>query len=291
MREEMTATTTAGMFFEDFHVGQTFTSGLRRITQNDLDAFIALSGDGGAVHRDADYARSLGFDGPVVHGPFGVAVVFGLLYEQRIVEPTAIAMLDLEWRFLDAVVAGDQLRSTMTITRRRRSTSRQAGVLGRHFVLTKEDGTVVQEGSSSLLVQARGEPATPEPAVCTDFCSVPWAKALEPLLSGNPDFVDATSSYDGTIGLSCGRDAVQLRIYRGRILEVGRSTPAGPSFTLHGTELAWTRLARAGRNDFIARTSKGQFNMSGSAYEYLRMNKALVVIWDAVRTLAEQDPI
>lgn len=284
-------TTTPGMFFEDFHVGQTFTSGLRRITQDDLDAFIELSGDGGAVHRDADYARSMGFDAPVVHGPFGVAVVFGLLFEQRIVEPTAIAMLDLQWRFLDAVVAGDELRSTMTITRRRRSTSRQAGVLGRHFVLTKADGTVVQEGSSALLVQARGDPPTPEPSVFTDFCSTPWARALEPLLSADPEFAGATSSYDGTIGLSCGHETVQLRIYRGRILEVGRSTPAGPSFTLQGTELAWTGLARAGRNDFIARTSRGQFSMSGSAYEYLRMNKALVILWDAVRTLAEQEPM
>lgn len=281
----------AGMFFEDFHVGQTFTSGLRRITQNDLNAFIALSGDGGSVHSNADYARSLGFDGPVVHGPFGVAVVFGLLFEQRIVEPTAIAMLDLEWRFLDAVVAGDQLQSTMTITRRRRSASRQAGVIGRHFVLMKMDGTVVQEGSSALLVQARGGPPTPEPAVFTDFCTVPWARALEPLLSADPEFGAATSSYDGSIGLSCGREAVQLRIYRGRILDVGRSTPSGPSFTLQGSELAWTGLARAGRNDFIARTSKGQFSMTGSAYEYLRMNKALVVIWDAVRALAEQEPV
>ena len=289
MRGVTTATTT-GMFFEDFHVGQTFTSRLRRVTQDDLDAFIALSGDGGAVHRDADYARSMGFAAPVVHGPFGLAVVFGLLFEQRIVEPTAIAMIDLEWRFLDAVVVGDELRSTMTITRRRRSRSRQAGVLGRHFVLEKADGTVVQEGSSALLVQARDVPLTPEPSVFTDFCSVAWARALEPLLSADAEFIAATSSYDGTIGLSCGHETVQLRIYRGRILEVGRSTPGGPSFTLRGTELAWTLLARAGRNDFIARTSKGQFSMSGSAYEYLRMNKALVVLWDAVRTLAEEEP-
>ncbi|GAC1608857.1 MAG: hypothetical protein NVS3B26_07510 [Mycobacteriales bacterium] len=284
------STSTDGMFFEDFHVGQTFISGVRSVTQDDLDAFIALSGDAGSVHRDADYARSMGFDGPVLHGPFGIAVVFGLLFEQRIVEPTAIAMLDLEWRFVDAVVVGDRLRSTMTVTRRRRSASRQAGVLGRHFVLAKEDGTVVQEGTSALLLQARGGAPTPEPAVCTDFCTVPWARALEPLLSADREFAGATSSYDGTIGLNCGRETVQLRIYRGRILEVGRSTPSGPSFTLHGTELAWTGLARAGRNDFIARTSKGQFSMSGSAYEYLRMNKALVVIWDAVRTLAAQEP-
>jgi acyl dehydratase len=282
---------TAGLFFEDFRVGQTFISGLRSVTQEDLDDFIRLSGDGGAIHQDADYARSMGFEGPVVHGPFGVAIVFGLLFEQRLVEPTAIAMLDLQWRFVGAVVVGDRLRSTMTITRRRRSTSRQAGVLGRHFILAKEDGTVVQEGSSALLVQARDAAPSVDTAICTDFCTVPWARALEPLLLADARFTAATSSYDGTIGLSCGRETVQLRIYRGRILEVGRSTPSGPSFTLHGSELAWTELARADRNDFIARTSKGAFSMSGSAYEYLRMNKALVVLWDAVRALAAQEPV
>jgi acyl dehydratase len=277
-----------GLYFEDFRVGQSFGSPIRQITQDDLDAFIALSGDGGRIHRDAAYAQENGFAGPVVHGPFGVAVTFGLLFEQRIVEPTAIAMLDLDWQFLAPIVVGDQLSSTMTITRCRRSSTRQAGIVGRHFSLRNGTGSVVQEGTSALLVQAREEPSA-QSWVATDFCSAAWADLLVPLLVGSAGFQEATASFDGGIGLACGREVVQFRIYKGQIIDVGRSTPTAARFTLAGTELAWAGLARASRNDFIARTSRGDFNVSGNAYDYLRMTKALVFLWDAVRELAATD--
>ena len=279
---------TQGMHFEDFRVGQTFTSPARQITQSDLDAFIALSGDGGRIHRDGGYAQANGFAGPVVHGPFGVAVTFGLLFEQQIVEPTAIAMLDLDWRFCGPIIVGDELSSTMTITRRRRSSSRQAGVLGRHFSLRNGDGAVVQEGTSALLVQARDETSAPD-WVATDFCSTAWAELLAPRLADSAGFQEATGAFDGGIALASGREVVQFRIYKGRVIDVGRSMATAPRFTLSGTELAWTGLVRSGRNDFIARTSRGDFSVSGNAYDYLRLTKALVFLWDAVRDLAATD--
>jgi acyl dehydratase len=275
-----------GLFYEDFRVGQRFHSGTRTMTEQDLRRFTDLSGDASAVHVDGDYARSIGFGGPIVHGPFGIAVVFGLLFEERIVESTAIGMLDLEWRFVAPIVAGDQLRFEMTVTRCRRSRSRQAGVINRHFRLLKQGDVVVQEGTSAFLVQARGAAPDPDPSIHTDFCSLAWADALRPLLASNGAFGEATQTFDGSIGLQCGRESVLLRIYKGAVLECARSTPDGPTFTLAGSELAWVGLALSERNDFIARATLGDFSVSGSSYQYLRMTKALVAIWDAIRELA-----
>lgn len=278
-----------GLFYEDFHVGQRFDSAARTITQEDLHRFTRLSGDAAAIHTNAAHARSLGFDGPVVHGPLGIAVVFGLLFESGIVEPTAIAMLDLDWRFTAPIVAGDALRFEMTVTRCRRSRDRQAGVVGRHFRLLKQGDVVVQEGTSSVLVQAREQSVGPDPGIRTDFCSQPWGEALLPHLASNRSFAEATRSFDGSIGLQAGAELVQLRVYRGEVLETARSTLAGPTFTVAGSELAWTGLALAERNDFIARATLGEFAASGSAYEYLRMTKAVVAIWDSVRALAAEE--
>jgi acyl dehydratase len=277
-----------GLSFEDFRVGQRFDSSTRTISEEDLRLFTRLSGDAAALHVDADHARSLGFDAPLVHGPFGIAVVFGLLFESGLVEPTAIAMLDLDWRFAAPIVAGDELRFEMTVTRCRRSHGRRAGVVARHFRVLKQDDVLVQEGTSSLLVAAREEaiPGAPDPAIRSDFCAPAWAEALSAKLTTNRDFADATRSFDGSIGLRAGAEAVQLRVYRGAVLETARSTPAGPTFTVAGSELAWTRLALAERNDFVARATLGEFTTSGSSYEYLRMTKAVVAIWDAVRALA-----
>lgn len=275
-----------GLFYEDFRVGQRFDSAARAITAEDLRDFTRLSGDAAAIHSDAAHARSLGFEGPVVHGPLAIAAVFGLLFESGVVEPTAIGMLDLDWHFAAPVVAGDELRYEMTVTRCRRSRSRQAGVVGRHFRVLNQGYVAVGEGTSSLLVQAREPAGDFDPAVRTDFCSPAWAEALSAELAANRYFADATRSFDGSIGLQAGAELVQLRVYRGALLETARSTLAGPTFTVAGSELAWTSLALAERNDFIARATLGEFSASGSAYDYLRLTKAVVAIWDSVRALA-----
>jgi acyl dehydratase len=276
----------SSLFFEDFRAGQRFTSGTRTVTAADVAQFTALTGDAAPVHVDPEYARSVGFAGPIVHGPFGIGVLFGLLDDAGLLHTTAIAMLDLDWRFHAPIVAGDTLRFEMTVTRCRASRSRPAGVINRHFRLVNQDGLVVQEGTSAALVRARG--GTPDTAanVRTDFCAPAWGEAMAERLSASPTFKDATSAFDGSIGLACGRETVQLRIYRGSVLETARSTPAGPTFTVSGTELAWVGLAFADRNDFIARATLGEFAVSGSAFDYLRMTKAIVAIWDAVRDLA-----
>jgi acyl dehydratase len=275
-----------GLFYEDFMVGQRFQSGTRTITEEDLRRFTELTGDASAVHVDGDYARSIGFGAPVVHGPFGIAVVFGLLFQERIVDATAVAMLDLDWRFVAPILVGDELRFEMTVTRCRRSRRRQTGVINRHFRLLKQADVVVQEGTSAFLVQARGAVPDPDPSILTDFCSLAWAEALRPRLASNPAFREATQTFDGSIGLRCGRESVQLRIFKGEVLECSASTPNGPTFTLAGSELAWVGLTLGERNDFIARATLGELSVSGSSYQYLRMTKALVAIWDAIRALA-----
>jgi acyl dehydratase len=44
-----------------------------RIGQAEMDAFRRLSGDSSRIHIDAEFARSRGFDGPVVYGALTVA--------------------------------------------------------------------------------------------------------------------------------------------------------------------------------------------------------------------------
>ena len=274
------------MYFEDFRVGMTFEGAARTISAEDHEGFMAITGDRGAVHRDPAVAEAAGFDAVVTNGPLGIGVVFGQLYDLGIVEPTALATLDLEWSFRRPLLVGASVQARILVTRCRRTTSRQAGLVGRHLSLVDAEGEVLQEGASTMLVQARHESGHDEHAVATDFGTVAWAEALVPVLTTSEEFCSAVDTYDGSIGLQAGRDSVQLRIYKGRVLEVARSTPHGPTFTLCGTERAWAELAVAPRNDFLARTSRDQFWATGEVFEYLRMTKALVAVWDAVRTLA-----
>jgi hypothetical protein len=198
-------------------------------------------------------------------------------------------MRDLEWRFVAPVVPGDALSVETVVTRCRRDPERAAGVVHRHLRLLGRDATVVQEGTTATLVEASGPLHGDDPGVATDFCSAGWARLLAPALEDSRAFAEATRTYDGTIGLRAGDDAVQLRLYRGRVLDAARTTPLGATFTLAGSELAWTELAFAERNDFMARATVGSFAVSGNAYDYLRLTKALVAIWDEIRALASRE--
>ena len=58
--------------------------------------------------------------------------------------------------------------------------------------------------------------------------------------------------------------------------------------TLGADELVWTNLITGPRNDFMQRAMRGQFQVSGSGYEYLRLTKPLHALIDNARELAAE---
>lgn len=274
-------------YFEDYVVGQRFDSGWRAVTDQDLEAFTEVSGDRNPLHTNHEHATRAGFDGPVLQGPFGLAVVFGLLHELRGEDEAIAAVLDSNWRYLAPIRVGDALRFAMTITGCRRTSDRDRGVVNRHVVLLNQRDERVQEGTTAVLVRARGTDPTSDD-VARQFATAAWAEALADRLGADERFASATSSWDGTIGLRCGEQEVHLRIYRGRVIEATRRAPLGATFTVGAPELVWTELITGPRNDFMQRVMRGQFDVSGSGYEYLRLTKVLHVLVDDAREMAAE---
>ncbi len=274
-------------YFEDYAVGQRFESGPRPVTEQDLTTFTEVSGDRNPLHTVPDHAARAGFSGPILQGPFGVAVVFGLLHELQGDDEAVVALVDTNWRYLAPVQVGDTLRFEMTITRCRRTSNGDRGVVNRRVVLLNQHDEHVQEGTTSVLVRARETDPTSDD-VSREFATTGWAKALAERLGQDERFTSATSSWDGTVGLRCGDEEVHLRLYRGRVIEVTRRAPHGATFTLAAPELVWTELITGPHNDFTRRVMRGQFDVSGSGYEYLRLTKVLHVLIDNARELATE---
>lgn len=274
-------------FFEDFVVGQRFESGSCGVTEQDLKGFTEISGDRHPLHTDPEYAARTRFGGPILQGPFGVAVVFGLLHDMQGDDESVVALLDTNWRYLAPIRVGDTVRFEMTITRCRRTSTGDQGVVNRHVALLNQRDERVQEGTTAVLVRARDTDAASDP-VSRAFGTTGWAKALAERLGQDERFTSATSSWDGTLGLRCGDEEVHLRLYRGRVIEVTRRAPHGATFTVGAGELVWTELLTGPRNDFMQRVMRGQFDVSGSGYEYLRLTKVLHVLIDNARELAAE---
>ncbi|WP_243770054.1 MaoC/PaaZ C-terminal domain-containing protein [Amycolatopsis acidicola] len=265
------------MFFEEFQVGQRFTSATREVGERDLAAFTELSGDRHPLHTEGGGR----FAAPVLHGPFGLAVFLGLFHELGIMTDSVLALLDTRWRYRAPILVGDTLHFELTITRCHRTSAGDEGVVNRHVKLLNQDGVTVQEGTTAVLVRARD--SGPDPAGRA-FGTVAWGEAVVERLGA--EFAAATATWDGTIGLRSGDHEVHLRIYRGRVLEVTRRTPLGATFVLGADELTWTELITGEHNDFMRRAMRGEFEVSGSGYEYLRLTKALALLVDAAREVA-----
>lgn len=157
MRDEMGSP--ADWFFEDFVAGQVFRTQGRTITEADIVAFAGWSWDTNPVHTDAARAAGGRFGEPIAHGVLGLSVALGLASRLGIFEACSIALLGIDdWRFEHPIVIGDTVRCTVSITGVRATSNGRAGILDREFVLTNQDGTVVQRGRMPLMVVRRSLP-------------------------------------------------------------------------------------------------------------------------------------
>ncbi len=236
-------------YFEDFAVGQRVDCPERKVTEDD--------------------PRPLGTVGGEL-----------LAHELGLTDEPAVALLATTWRYLEQVHVGDTLRCETTVTRCRRSG--EQGTVNRHVVVRNQHGERVLQGGVAVLVRAR-EPGTDQ--VGRAFGTVAWGQALARRLADDARFTGATASWDGTIGVRCGDDEVQLRIYKGTVIEATRRVPHGATFTVEADELTWTELLTGPRNDFTRRAMAGQFAARGDGYEYLRLTKALIALVDVAREL------
>ncbi|RNI19534.1 MaoC/PaaZ C-terminal domain-containing protein [Flexivirga caeni] len=143
----------AEWFFEDFEEGQVFRTQGRTITDADLVTFAGWSWDTNPVHTDAEHSASGRYGEPIAHGALGLSVALGLASRLGIFESCSIALLGIDgWRFEHPIVAGDTVHCAVRITSVRATSSGEAGILDREFVLTNQHGTVVQRGNIGLMV-------------------------------------------------------------------------------------------------------------------------------------------
>ncbi|MDD7942345.1 MaoC/PaaZ C-terminal domain-containing protein [Actinomycetospora lutea] len=260
----------ADRWFEDFVVGERWTSPPREVTAEDLAAFTRVSGDDHPLHAGPD---------AILQGPFGVAVAMGLLQGLGLHGEAVLGLLDTHWAYRRPVRVGDLLTLEVTIVRARRTSAGDRGVVTRAMALTNQDGETVQDGTTAALIAARGPGPDPDGRA---FGTVGWAEAL----TEKADLADEVASWDGTVGLRCGDDEVHLRVYRGRVIEVARRSPRGATFTLGADAATWLELVEAPDNPFMRLAMAGRFTVTGDGYEYLRLTSALHRLADAAREIA-----
>lgn len=106
----------AGLYFEEFSVGQSVTTAARTVGEDAIFSFAGLTGDYNQIHTDAAFAATTQFGQRIAHGLLGLSIAVGLLMRTGVLEGTVLAFREIvEWKFVKPVFIGDTLRVEMEV--------------------------------------------------------------------------------------------------------------------------------------------------------------------------------
>lgn len=146
----------AGLYFEQFSVGQTFVHEIRRtVTDMDNILFSSLTCNPAAVHIDHEYARSTEFGKPLMNSIFTLGLIIGLSVQDTTLGTTVGNLGMEETRYPRPVFAGDTLRAESKVVAVRASKSRptQGIVTLEHRGFNQRDEEVVFCRRNALMMR------------------------------------------------------------------------------------------------------------------------------------------
>lgn len=115
----------AGLYFEQFSVGQQFRHEIRRtVTETDNVLFSTMTHNPAAIHLDVEYAKTTEFGRPLVNSAFTLGLMVGLSVGDTTLGTTVGNLGWDEVRFPRPVFTGDTLRAESEVLEIRSSKSR-----------------------------------------------------------------------------------------------------------------------------------------------------------------------
>ena len=107
----------AGLYFEQFTVGQRFVHEIRRtVTDMDNMLFSSLTFNPAALHIDHAYAATTEFGKPLMNSLFTLGLVIGLSIQDTTFGTTVANLGMTETRFPKPVFAGDTIHVEIELT-------------------------------------------------------------------------------------------------------------------------------------------------------------------------------
>ncbi len=121
----------AGLWFEQFKVGQTFDHEIRRtVTESDNVWFTTATHNPAAIHLDHEYCKGTEFGKPLFNSLFILGLVIGLSVQDTTLGTTVANLGMTETKFPAPVFAGDTIHVRTTVKDIRASKSRpNAGIV------------------------------------------------------------------------------------------------------------------------------------------------------------------
>src|SRR3981081_4300266 len=147
----------AGLYFEDFAVGQEFKHALSRtVTEMDNTMFSLLTLNPQPLHIDAHFAASTEFGQRIFNSLYTLGIMIGMTVYDTTLGTTVANLGMTDVRFPKPVFHGDTLRVQTKVVSLRESKSRpDAGIVEFSHTATNQRGEVVAQCTRQALMRKK----------------------------------------------------------------------------------------------------------------------------------------
>lgn len=150
-----------GLYFEEYRLGDSVVTAARTVTEADVVAFAALSGDWNAIHVDAEYAARGLFGERVAHGLLGLSIASGLAVRMGFMEETVMAFRGLDWKFTAPIKIGDTIHVRAEVAETKAMPRLGGGIVIMNVEVINQRSEVTQRGTWTVLVRSNDRPTPP----------------------------------------------------------------------------------------------------------------------------------
>jgi acyl dehydratase len=144
-----------GRAYEEFEVGQRFETPRRTVIEADISSFAGLTADFNPLHIDELFAAESDFKGRITHGPMIVGMAFGLASRADVMDGTVLALLEIGWKFMRPVRAGDTITAIVTVLEKRPTSAPDRGVVTMQIDVLNQHGEIAQTGTARTLIRRK----------------------------------------------------------------------------------------------------------------------------------------
>jgi acyl dehydratase len=146
----------AGLYFEEFNIGQKIVTVGRTIAESDIFTFAGLSGDFNQIHTDAEFSKTTPFGQRIAHGLLGLAITSGLAMRTGVLEGTVIAFREIsEWKFSKPIFIGDTIHAELTVTETKSLPRLGGGSVSIVFDVKNQKNETAMKGTWVVLVASK----------------------------------------------------------------------------------------------------------------------------------------
>ena len=130
----------AGLYFEEFSVGQKFNTVGRTVSEGDI----------------FNFAATTQFGQRIAHGLLGLSLATGLIMRTGLLEGTVLAFREInEWKFVKPFYIGDTIYAELTVTETKALPRIGGGALISSIAVKNQNDDICQRGSLNLLVLSK----------------------------------------------------------------------------------------------------------------------------------------